>query len=139
MKVTSPFTFVCGHTNRPHRQDRMSETPPPSEPAARLKKRSLIVLLSTTIIFGLLIVPGVGVMIISPEAFHPADAPANPRLIAFVISLISFPVVAVISIVAAWVLYFKGRYRTAMWASLLPLLSLGAGLITFALVEAFPG
>lgn len=116
----------------------MSDTPHPTQPAAHLKKRSLIVLLSTTIIFGLLIVPGVGVMIISPEAFHPAESPANPRLIAFVISLISFPVIAVISIIASWVLYFKGRYQTAMWASLLPLLSLAAGLLTFALVEAFP-
>ncbi len=103
-----------------------------------LKKRSLMVLLLTTLIFGLLTIPGLGAIMVSPEAFNPSESPANPKLIAFVISLISFPIVAVISIVASWVLYFRKRYRTAIWTSLLPLLSLLSGLLTFMLVEAFP-
>ena len=116
----------------------MPDTPAPIQPDARLKKKSLIVLLITTIVFGLLILPGIGAMIVSPKAFDTSESPANPKLIAFVISLISFPVVAIISITASWTLYFRKRYQTAIWTSLLPLLSLIAGLVTFVIVETFP-
>lgn len=116
----------------------MPDMPAPTQPDARLKKRSLIVLLITTLVFGLLIIPGIGAILVSPKAFDASESPANPKLIAFTISLVSFPVVALISIIASWILYFKTRYQTAMWASLLPLLSLLSSLLTFALVEAFP-
>jgi cytochrome bd-type quinol oxidase subunit 2 len=116
----------------------MPDTPAPIQRDARLKKKSFIVLLVTTLIFGVLTLPGIGAVMVSPKAFDTSESPANPKLIALMVSLISFPVVAFISIIASWVLYFKSRYRAAIWMSLLPLLPLIAGLLAFILVETFP-
>ncbi|MEW6130472.1 MAG: hypothetical protein AB1757_25785 [Acidobacteriota bacterium] len=114
--------------------------PDASQPIATdaLKKRSRVILIITTIIFGLLIIPGIGAIIASPLVFTPETSKTNPRLIAFMIALISFPVIATISILASWALYFKKRYRAAMWASLLPGLSILSSLVTYAVVEWLP-
>src|SRR5437762_2691488 len=102
---------------------------------AKAKRNALLVLILTSILFGLLLIPGIGAVMISPVVFEAPDADKNPKLIAFTMALASYPFVATLSILASWIFYALKKYRAAISISLLPLLSLFAGLICFILLE----
>jgi len=57
----------------------------------------------------------------SPMAF---DAGPKPGLWAFVITLLAYPVVVLITIAAAWISFARHAYRLAMWLNLLPIIHL---------------
>jgi hypothetical protein len=94
-----------------------------------------MVLILTSVLFGLLLIPGIGAVMISPMVFDAPEANRNPKLIAFTVALVSYPILAICSILASWIVYALKKYRAAIWISLLPLLSLFAGLVCFILLE----
>src|ERR1041384_2119875 len=111
----------------------------PSDPSdPRRKRNARLALILTSVIFGLLLIPGIGAVMISPMVFDAPDAGKNPRLVAFTASLVAYPFLTAASILASWVLYALKRYRAAVQVSLLPLLALLAALICFILVETAP-
>jgi hypothetical protein len=82
----------------------------------------LIVLVST-IIFGLLFIPALGLCALAPML---ADAPGSekvPGVLLMIYSLFAFPVVIVVSLVAAWILFALGMEPVAGWVSLVPVLN----------------
>ena len=109
---------------------------PVQQPAeAKTKRNARLVLILTSVLFGLLIIPGLGAMTISPMVFDAPDAQQNPKLIAFTVALVSYPILAFLSIIGSWVLYALKHYRIAIMVSLLPLLSIFAAFICFLLLE----
>lgn len=111
--------------------------PFPSQPPVDAKRRRNVrlLLLLTSILFGLLLVPGIGAIMISPMVFASPASQENPLLLAFTIALVSYPVLAVIAIPGSWVAYARRRYSAAMAIGLLPLLPLLAAFICFLLLE----
>jgi hypothetical protein len=109
---------------------------PVQQPAdAKTRRNALLTLILTSVLFGLLMVPGLGAVTISPIVFDAPDAQQNPKLVAFTIALVSYPILAFISIAGSWILYALKHYRIAMAISLLPLLSIFAAFICFLLLE----
>jgi hypothetical protein len=109
---------------------------PVSQPAGEnARRKARLTLTLTSLIFGLLLIPGLDAMRISSLAFYTPHSETNPGLIAFAVALISYPVLAIVSIPGSWVLYVLKRYSAAILVSLLPLLSLLAAFLCFLLLE----
>jgi hypothetical protein len=104
-------------------------------PDAKVKSKARLTLILTNVIFGLLLVPGFGAMLISPLVFDAPDADKNPSLIAFTVALVSYPVLTLPAIIGSWILYAMKWYRAAIWVSYLPLLPLLVALLCFLLLE----
>jgi hypothetical protein len=102
---------------------------------AKTKRNAQLTLILTSVLFGLLIIPGLSAMTISPMVFEAPNVQQNPKLLAFTITLVSYPILALLSIIASWILYALKYYRIAMAVSLLPLLSIFAAFICFLLLE----
>jgi hypothetical protein len=102
---------------------------------AKLRRSARLTLLLTSVLFGLLMIPGVGAVMISPMVFESPASNENPTLVAFTVALVSYPVLALLSIPGSWVAYARKHYRAAMLISLLPLLSILAAFICFLLLE----
>jgi hypothetical protein len=102
---------------------------------AKVKSKARLTLILTSGIFGLLLVPGFGAMMISPMVFDAADADKNPSLIAFTVALVSYPVLTILAIIGSWILYRMKSYRAAIWISLLPLFPLLVAFLCFLLLE----
>ena len=60
-------------------------------------------------------------IIFSPMAF---DSGPKPGIWAFVITLLAYPVVVLITLAAAWTSFAKHAYRLAMWLNVLPVIHL---------------
>lgn len=56
-------------------------------------------------------------IIFSPMAF---DSGPKPGLWAFIITLLAYPVVVLITLVVAWISFAKHAYRLAIWLNVLP-------------------
>jgi hypothetical protein len=102
---------------------------------AKLRRNARLTLLLTSILFGLLMIPGVGAVMISPVVFESQASRENPTLVAFTVALVSYPVLALLSILGSWIAYALKRYRTAIAISLLPILPILAALVCFLLLE----
>jgi hypothetical protein len=113
----------------------MQEFQIPQPIDAKAKRNALLVVILTSVLFGLLLIPGIGAVMISPVVFDAPDANQNPKLVAFTFALASYPFVTVPAILASWILYALKKYRAATLVSLLPALSLVAGLVCFILLE----
>ena len=48
------------------------------------------------------------------------DSGATPAIWTFVITLVAYPVVVLITLVVAWICFAKHAYRVAMWLNLVP-------------------
>ena len=102
---------------------------------AKAKRRARLTLILTSVLFGLLLVPGFGAMRVFPMVFDAPDSHTNPKLIAFAVAVLSFPILATLSIIGSWILYAMKFYRVALWVSLLPLLAILAAFFCFLLLE----
>jgi hypothetical protein len=89
--------------------------------AIRRKKIALWVLISATVLFLCSLVPAALLIMFSPMAF---DAGATRGLWTFVIMLWAYPVVVLITIIAAWISLALRAFRLAMWWNLLPIIHL---------------
>lgn len=113
----------------------MEPFPTTEPPAAKIRRNALLTLILTSVLFGLLIIPGVGVIMISPMVFDAPESQRNPKVLPFVIALVSYPVIAFLSIIGSWILYKLKRYKAAILVSLLPLLPVFIAFIFFLLLE----
>ena len=99
----------------------MNSTPPVLTAAKPPSRTFLIV---TTIIFamvGLLAVPG---SFVSLFAFDAPGSEKNPFLVGAVLCVWSLPVICPLSIVGAWVLHARKKYKPARYVALSPLCSI---------------
>jgi len=93
-------------------------------------KGTLILLIVSTIVFALLITPGVWVSMMSVMLFDAPGSENNPYVLAFFYSIVSFPVLCVFSF-SSWVFYAFKLYKTSIVVSLAPLLSIFAVIMQF--------
>jgi hypothetical protein len=109
------------------------EISPP--PVPKIKRTALFILILSSTIFGMLLVPGFGAMKISPLVFKAPAAETNPKLVAFVVALVSYPILTILAIPISWILYALKKYMAAIYISLSPLLPMLAALLLFMLLE----
>jgi hypothetical protein len=94
-------------------------------------KGALITLIIATIIFALAITPGVYVAMMSVMLFDAPGSTENQSILNFFYAIVSFPVLCILSNVS-WIFYAFRLYRTAIFVSLSPLLSLLAMTMFFS-------
>ena len=111
-------------------------TPPAQSSENQEKRRARLILLITTVLFSSLLVPAYHAGLAASLIFAAPEEQRYASLTAFGIALISYPVVTVPAVLAAWLFYYKKRYRTACYLGLLPTLPLLAILASFLLLEA---
>jgi hypothetical protein len=87
----------------------------------RQKKIALFVLIAATLLFLASLVPAGMMILFSPMAF---DSGPKPGLWAFVVTLLAYPVVVLITVIATWISFAKRAYRLAMWLNVLPIIHL---------------
>ncbi|MFP5287984.1 MAG: hypothetical protein ACLGI9_19765 [Thermoanaerobaculia bacterium] len=95
---------------------------------ARRSRGVLIYLIVATILFGLSLLPAAMAAMMSPMAF---DAGESPEAWALVLLTLSYPVLVLLGLLVAWILYARRAYRTAIAFSLLPLLNVAALAVLF--------
>ena len=97
--------------------------PTPSRP-----RGVLIFLIVATIVFGLSLLPAAMAVMMSPMAF---DAGQSREAWTLVVLVWAYPVLVIVGLVVAWILYAFKAYRTAIAFSLLPLLDVAAFAVLF--------
>jgi len=91
-------------------------------PATVLRKKiALCLLIAATVLFLASLFPAGMMILFSPMAF---DAGPKPGLRAFVITLLAYPVVVLMTMIAAWICFARHAYRLAMWLNVLPIIHL---------------
>ena len=100
----------------------------PSPPARR--RGVLIFLIVATIVFGLSLLPAAMAVLMSPMAFD-----AGPSREAWTMAIIiwAYPVLVILGLLLAWILYASRSYRTAILCCLLPLLDVAAVVVLLLL------
>jgi hypothetical protein len=93
-------------------------------------KGTLVTLIISTILFLLLIIPGIYVAMMSVMLFDAPGSTENPSVVAFFYSIVSFPVMCGLSPIS-WIFYAFKLYKTALFVSLSPILSIIAIIIMF--------
>ena len=94
-------------------------------------KGTLVVLIIATIVFALAVTPGVYVAMMSVMLFDAPGSSENTSIVAFFYAIVSFPVMCIVSNVS-WIFYAFKLYKTAIFISLSPILSLIAMAILFS-------
>jgi len=87
----------------------------------RRKKIALWILIAATVLFLASLVPAGTMILFSPMVF---DSGPKPGLWALVITLLAYPVVVLITVIATWISFAKHAYRLAMWLNVLPVIHL---------------
>jgi hypothetical protein len=101
----------------------------PAPAPARRSRGVLIYLIVATIVFGLSLLPAAMAAMMSPMAF---DSGESPEAWTLVLLVWSYPVLVLVGLLVAWILYASRAYRTAIAFSLLPLLGVAALAVLFA-------
>lgn len=102
------------------------------------KKLTLAALVISTVVFGLLLIPGLWISAFSFMLFDAPGTSESPFVISLFISIISFPVLALFSF-SSWIFFFYKKYKAAVLISLLPFVSLIMAGTLFAVSEIFFG
>ena len=89
-----------------------------------------IYLIVATILFGLSLLPAAMAVLMSPMAF---DAGASREAWTMAIIIWAYPVLVILGLLLAWILYAARSYRAAIAASLLPLLDVAAVVVMLIL------
>jgi hypothetical protein len=95
------------------------------------------------IIESILAVPAIAVggmmAIMSPMMFDAPGSDSNPPVILLFVSTLSFPLVCLASVIAAWVAFGLRRNRGAFWLSLAPLLPVLSGVAAIVWLQLASG
>ena len=89
-----------------------------------MKNKLKIWLIVATSIFGSLTILSLPMVIMSPMMFDAPGSTNNKALLAAFYSLISFPIIVLITIIVAWVLFRNNKLKTSLIISLIPLINL---------------
>jgi hypothetical protein len=87
----------------------------------KLRRICLATLITTSVLFGLSLIPAVAMIIMSPMAF---DSGQTATIWRAVLLLCAYPFVVIAAIAGSWILFALRRYKFAIWLSLLPLLDI---------------
>jgi len=87
-------------------------------------KKTKTRIITYNIIFGLLLLPSLFFSVMSIMMFDAPGSENSPYTIMLFISVISFPLLVILSIPASWVFYKFQKYSTSLMVALLPLLSI---------------
>jgi hypothetical protein len=95
-----------------------TEPPQTAPPPVRRSRGVRIYLIVATVLFGLSLLPAAMAALMSPMAF---DAGESQEAWTFVLLVWASPVLVILGLLAAWILYAARACRTAVAISLLPL------------------
>ncbi|MEA2163154.1 MAG: hypothetical protein QOK37_1281 [Thermoanaerobaculia bacterium] len=98
-------------------------------PAERLHRSPQMWLIFATILQGIGIFAGIGLVLMSAFLFDAPGSEKNRALIMLALSFVAFPVACFLAIPFEWVAYVKKSFRGAVWFSLLPLLPVISAII----------
>lgn len=96
-------------------------------------------LIVTTLLFAIGGVLGIFPALFSPMMFDAPGSTQNPFTVALFLSVISFPVVCLLSIVVSWVLYALDRRRAAWLFALIPLIPIVLGALALTGLQLLHG
>lgn len=96
-------------------------------------------LIVTTLLFAVGGVLGVIPALFSPMMFDAPGSTENPFTVALFLSVISFPVVSLLSIVISWLLYAFDRPRAAWLLALTPLIPIFVGALALTGLQLLHG
>lgn len=104
----------------------------------RVTERSgKVFLIVTTVLWAVGAVAGILPAMMSPMMFDAPGSEKNAATILLFSAVLSWPVVCLIAITGAWILFAVGWCKTARWLALLPLLNLIAGVLAFVWLDLF--
>ena len=89
-----------------------------------------VLLIVATVLYGLSLLPAAMMVLMSPMMF---DSGESPKLWTIFGLVVGYPVLVLLTLVVAWVLFVKKKYRAALIVSLLPILEVVVGAIIVAL------
>lgn len=99
-----------------------------------MEKSPHTLLMITSAVFGLGLVPAIGACVMTPFLFDAPGADKNWKVWFLFCSIVSTPVVIIISLIGAWLCYHWLYYRAATVLSLLPVLSVLLIIAAFATI-----
>lgn len=94
-----------------------------------MKNKIKIWLIISTSIFGSLTILSLPMILMSPMMFDAPGSTNNKAILAVFYSLISFPIIVLITIIGAWILFRLNKYKTSLLISLIPLISVSIFII----------
>lgn len=97
-----------------------------------LRRTAKVVLVLTTVLFGLALIPA---GMIAPMSVMAFDGGVSVTGVLFVLLVLGFPLAILASIPASWICYRRGVYRGAIGVSLLPLVNVGGVAVMFATLD----
>lgn len=98
-------------------------------PAPAVSRSPQMWLIFATILQGIGILVGIGLVLMSAFLFDAPGSEKNRALIMMALSFVAFPVACFLAIPCEWVAYAKKHFRGAVWFSLLPLLPVISAII----------
>lgn len=101
--------------------------------SSRLKTWLIII----NVFFGLCMIPAFFMALMSVMLFDSPGSTESSLTWTLFFSLISFPILCLLSIPFTWVFYKKEKPKAALWVSLSPLFSVLFIIIAFVLLEVF--
>lgn len=99
------------------------------------RTRKILIWATTVLSLGTLV--GLPLALTSVFLFDAPGSEKNPATIMLFVSALTAPVVSVLAIVLAWILYATNRLKAACWITLLPLVNLVGGGVALAWLEIF--
>ncbi|MBQ0735659.1 hypothetical protein [Aquimarina celericrescens] len=114
----------------------MSETTI-AEQEIKKRNNSRIYLIVASIIFGILIFPSLPMVMMSAMMFDSPGSQDSLPTIILVISMVAYPVVTCISIIAAWILFVKKKNYLAIILVSLPILNILIGIAAIIYITVF--
>ncbi len=94
-------------------------------------KISLVILLFNTVLFSLAFLPATALAFFSPMVFDAPGSDQDPGIVLYFWSILTFPVVVLITLSSSWLLYRQGYYWWAASISFLPWINTALLVVAF--------
>ncbi len=106
---------------------------------AEIKKRNntQIYLIVSSIIFGILILPSLPMIMMSPMMFDSPGSEDSIPTIVLVLSIVAYPFVTCVGIITAWILFAKRKHFLAIIFSCFPILNIIVGIVSIIYLAVF--
>ncbi len=92
-------------------------------------------LIITTVILGFLILPSLPVIMMSPMMLDSTGSGDSIGTIVLLISLVLYPVIALLGIAGSWILFSKKKYLIAKVFASLPILDIIIGILAIVYIQ----
>ena len=114
----------------------MSETSP-STKEIKTRNNTRIYLIVASAIFGILILPSLPMIMMSPMMFDSPGSENSLPTIIFVLSLVAYPFVTVFGIAVSWILFSKKKHLFSILFATLPVFTIIVGLLAIIYMAVF--